>query len=246
MAPVKPSAAQNVGGRATYFTGDPDLVPHLWRGLSPDLAPALAPAMLPCRPAHSPGLTLATAVRAGRPLDGAAVAAAADPGLSALLVAEGSGLGLTSAPLRLPFVAAARGGSAGSAVAGWNAARPAAPGISPEVHPAAPAEPARAHFAVSAPDTADALRRHAAGNGNSGCEAVAAAAPGDTDPLNTAAGKQEVVRALAQNCGSTCPIRFAAAPIHGPSALPSVAGHPAASRKSRPEGSGSSAPGRAG
>jgi hypothetical protein len=55
-----------------------------------------------------------------------------------------------------------------------------------------------------------------------------------------------VGRVLEQSHGSTDPIRFAAAPIHGPSADPSGAAHSAAIRESTQEAAGSSARGCAG
>src|SRR5450830_1356277 len=234
------------------------------RGLSPALAPALAPATLPYLVESFPGLALASAAHAGLPL---AVAAGSDPGLpgpsvevglalvlisarSHLLFAAGLGSALTSARSHLPFAPVVRGGrlarSAGPMVAGWNAGYPAAWNFSPEALPAVPAGKARALLALPAPDSAAALRRHAAGNGNSGCEAPVAAPLGDTDPLNTAAGRQAAGRALEQNGGSNCPIRFDVAPIDCPSARPSAAVHPTATRESTQEDPGSSAPGFAG
>ena len=97
--------------------------------------------------------------------------------------------------------------------------------------------------ALPAPDSAAALRPHAAGNGNAGSEAAAVAALVDSDSLNTAAGRQAAGRALAQNCGSTGSSRFAVAPILCPSARPSGAAHPTPTRESTQEEPGSSAQG---
>ena len=215
------------------LTVDPVLVLRPCRGPFPDLVLACSPGMHPCLSACFPGLTGVPAARAGRRPAGAAVSDRARP---ALLVATGVGLGLTSATLHRPFAPAGRVGSAGSAVAGWNAALPAAPGSAPVKRPVVPAWKARVPFAETLPDTAAARQRHGAGSGNSGCEAVAAADAGDTGRLNTGAGKQEAVRARAQNCGSNGPIHFAVAPIRGPSVRPSVAGHRAANRRSRGRG----------
>ena len=88
---------------------------------------------------------------------------------------------------------------------------------------------------------------HAAGNDNAGCGAYAAAPPGgDTGLLNTAAGRRAAGRAPEQGRAATCPIRFDAAPIHGPSADPSGAAHSTASRGSTRGAAGSSARGHAG
>ena len=115
--------------------------------------------------------------------------------------------------------------------------------FSPEVLLAAPAAKVLALVALPAPDSAAELWPHAAGNGNSGSEAAAAAPLGDSVSLNTAVGRQAAGRAPAWNCGSTGSSRFAAAPIRCPSARPSVAAHPTPTRESTQEETGSSAQG---
>ena len=85
----------------------PDLVPHLYRGLSPALARPWAPATHPYLAECFRGWSLASAAHAGLPL---AVVAGADPGLP-VSVEEEFALGLTSARSRLPFAAAVRGRS---------------------------------------------------------------------------------------------------------------------------------------
>jgi hypothetical protein len=150
------------------------------------------------------------------------VAGASDPGLARHSGAVALGLELPSEPVRLSFAAALR--------------------AAPADFPAAPAEQARALLARTAPDNVAALRRHAADSGNSGLAASAAVPLGDIDRLNTVAGRWAAERARAQNRGSTCPSRFSAAAIHGPSARPSGAAHPRASRGSTLAAPGSSAP----
>src|SRR6185436_537338 len=99
-----------------------------------------------------------------------AVVAASDPGPPDLSVPERRASGLTAERSRFPFVAVVRGGwlarSAGPTVAGWRAAYPAAGDFSPVALSAVPARRAQALFAMSAPDSAAALPRHAAGTGN--------------------------------------------------------------------------------
>src|ERR1700694_5050980 len=117
-------------------------------------------------------------------------------------------------------------------MAAWNRVGPAVGDFFPVGLPAFPAEKARAHFALAAPDSAAALRRLAAGNGNSGLEAPAAAPRADIESLNIAAGRQAAGPAEVQSCDSSCPIRFDAAPMHRPSAHPSAAARPNATRES--------------
>ena len=247
--------------RITYWA--PDLVPQLSRGPSPALARARAPAAFRCVAERFPRPAAAPASRAGRRL---AAVAGFDPGLpglavaqelasrracsrSRLPVAQGPASGLAFASPRLPVATAVSlerpGGSAATALERWNAAYPAAWDFCPEVFPAVPAPMAQAPFAPLVPDSAAALWHRAAGNDNFDCAAPAAVPPADTDRRNTSAGRQAAGPAPERNCGSTCPIRDDAAPIDCPSARPSAAAHPRASRESTREDAGSSAPGRA-
>lgn len=66
---------------------------------------------------------------------------------------------------------------------------------------------------ASDPDRAAARRDHAADSGNAGFAASVAVPPGDTDPLNTVAGRSAAGRALAPYCASIGPSRCAAAAI---------------------------------
>ena len=218
------------------------LLTHLSGGLSPVLVPALAPVAHPSPVACFRGLTLALVVHAGLP---PAAAAAAAPGLPGLSVEVALGSVLISEPPGLPFVVAVSVGPdrpAGPA-ADCNAGHLAVWDFSPAVLPAVPAAKVLALVALPAPDSAAALRRHAAGIGNSGSEVAAVAALGDSGSLNTAAGRQAAGRALVQNCGSTGPSRVAAGPSLCPSARPSAAAHPTPTRGSRQDEPGSSAQG---
>ena len=163
------------------------------------------------------------------------MAAASDPGQPDFAVAQGLALALALARLYLPFAAAVSvrrpaPPAAASAVAVRNA--PAAWNFSPEAFPAVPAQKARALLALVAPDSAAALRRHAAGNGNSDCAAPAAAPLADTGPRNISVGRQAAARAPERSCGPTGPIRCDAVATRCPSARPSVAAHPTATRES--------------
>jgi hypothetical protein len=101
-------------------------------------------------------------------------------------------------------------------------------------------------FVYPAAVSAGGLPCHAAGNGNSGCVASAAALPGGICLQNTVAGRLEAGRALEQSYDSTGPILFDAAPIHCPSADPSGAAHSTATHESIQEAAGSISPGFAG
>ncbi len=183
----------------TSLMAGPVLVPRPCHGLVLASGPALAP----CLSANQSDWTMVPPARAGLHLAGAA---ASDHGWSARQVAKGAAPGLSSSGLHHPFVAVVPVGRAGWVVAGWIAGRPAAPGIARTGSPAAVASTARAALCATRPGTAAARLRHAAGSGSSGCAAVPAAAPGDTDPLSIDAGKREVERVSAPNCGSSGPI----------------------------------------
>lgn len=104
-----------------------------------------------------------------------------------------------------------------------------APGFSPGAVPVFPAGQVRMFLSLPAA-SAGGQPCHAAGNGNSACEASAAALPGDTCPRYTAAGKREAERAPEQSSDSSGSTRFGAVPSHCPSAVPSVAAHSTATR----------------
>src|SRR6185369_3811687 len=128
-----------------------------------------------------------------------------------------------------------------------DAGYPAAPELSSGALPAFPAGQVRELFVLPAAESAGGPPCRAAGNDNAGRAASAAAPPdGDTCLPNTAAGRQGAGRVPARSRDSTCPTLSDAAPSHGPSALPSGAAHPAATRESTREDSGSSARGYAG
>ena len=112
--------------------------------------------------------------------------------------------------------------SAEAAGARWNAGYP---------DPAACAP--RAATALAAAERAPALRALSAHTGTSRAAALAAAPLGDIDPRNTAAGKPVAGRAHEERDGPIGPIRFDAAPSHGPSARPNVAAHRTATRPRR-------------
>lgn len=134
-------------------------------------------------------------------------------------------------------------GNAGQPVfpadAARNAGCPAAWNLPPVGH-VFPAE--REAFAVPVPDIVAALWGHAVGSGNSAAEARAAAPPvGDTDPLNTAAGREAAGQAPARQRGPIYPNRFYAVPSHGPSDHPNAEAHQIAIRGSMLEDGGNSA-----
>jgi len=112
--------------------------------------------------------------------------------------------------------------------------------FSPEALPVFPAEQVRPLFVYPAAVSAGGLPCHAAGNGNSGCVASAAALPGGICLQNTVAGRLEAGHALEQSYDSTGPILFDAAPIHCPSADPSGAAHSTATHESIQEAADSS------
>ncbi|MFA7061601.1 MAG: hypothetical protein WC156_12400 [Pedobacter sp.] len=123
---------------------------------------------------------------------------------------------------------AARVGQEQRAAAALNAEEAGAP----ETLPFFSVAQVQAHLVPPAVESAGGLPCRAAGNGNSGCVAYAAAPHGDTDLRNTCADRQAAGRALGQNCASICPIPFVAAPIHDPSADPNVAANSTATRES--------------
>lgn len=200
---------------------DPGLVPHLCSDLArgPDWVPVIfVPALA----------TVAIAAHAvKRP------AAAYDPGIPGLAAEEKRGSGQISEGFRHPAAAAA-------------SVDPADQGFSTETLPAFPAEQVRASFVLPAVASAGGQPCHAAGNGNSGCGAYAAALPGGTGLQNTAAGRPAAGRVPVQSCAATGPIRCAVAPIHSPSVGPTGAARSAATRESTREAAGSSSPGYAG
>jgi hypothetical protein len=100
--------------------------------------------------------------------------------------------------------------------------------------------------AFAAPDTAAELRGPAAGGGSSCCAAQPAAPGLGSASRSTAADTWAAALAAVQRCGSTGPIRIAAAPTHVPNGHPTVAAHRHATRESTAEVAGSNAPERAG
>ena len=173
----------------------PDHDPRLCRDLCPALVPVCRPARRPCLAERypSPELTLAPAGHEGQ-----SVVVGPCPELPDLFVEERLVRGLIAVHLRPPFVApvtvAALVRPAVAAPADWHAGCLAGWNFFPATFLAALIERMQALFAQSAPDSAVALRCHAAGNGNSVYESPFASPLGDIDPQNTAAGRQAAAR----------------------------------------------------
>jgi hypothetical protein len=228
-------------------------ITHCVPGLAPAPAPALAPvsvlarAWRPCLAVVHPGpAILASAAHAGPT---ATVALAGDPEHPGAPVVVRPGL--ASECFRRPFAVRLRAGGLGDPAcvaqnAGYSAARNLALQTLP-VFPAGVSPAEQAPLALPAPDSVAARWGHAAGNGNSAFESPAAALlAGDTDPLNTAAGRQAAGQVPGPRGGSICPSRCCAVPNLGPSNDPNVAAHHAATRGSVREAGGSNAQGCAG
>jgi len=158
---------------------------------------------------------------------------------------------------RFPFAAIARVAPVASLAvvkaAGWKCADPAADNFFPAVRPAFPVDRARApvvdrartRLARAGPGSAAALPHHAAGSGSTGSPVPAVAPDADIDSRNIAAGRKATEPATVLNCDSSCPIRVAAVPTNCPSAHPSAAAHPNATRESTREVAGNTGQGRA-
>jgi len=96
--------------------------------------------------------------------------------------------------------------------------------------------------ALAGPDSAAALMRHAAGTGNSGFAALAAALPAGSDSLSIVAGTLEAEPLPGRRCGSSGPIPFAVLPTHGPNVRPTGVAHSRSKPESMAEAVGSSVP----
>jgi hypothetical protein len=131
----------------------------------------------------------------------------------------------TSAPFR--HRAAVTAGAAGPVLpdAEASAGFPAA-GFSPAAFPPCHA----ANLFYQSGSSADALPCHEVHSGNSGYAATFAARPWGTCRLSTGAGRPEAVRDSERSCAATGPNRRGVVPRNGPSAGPSAAEHPSASR----------------
>ncbi len=229
--------------KVTCFVPDPDRARHLSPAPSPAPDRDPAPGVLRGRDCYCPALALSSAlvvdavqVLVVDAVEAPAVPVAFDPGLPALSAEQGLVPGLPAGHLPRFSAEAADEHPVGMVQAARHAGCPGAFGFPAEESsadpadalPADPAARGRGPSGQATPVRAAEPAHPAAGNGSSRCEYCVAAPPdGDSDPRHTGADRLAAALAPAQNRGSTCPIRSAAAPSHCPSDRPSVAAHPA-------------------